>query len=139
MKNYLESFLESLYRVWGDPARQEEFLTCFYETFTSQSPRIAAYFEETHMERQKAMLAQSVHEMVEFSTTRVASDRLCQVALMHNRQERDVAPELYDVWLDSLIATARQFDDDFNDGLELAWRVVLAPGIAYMKFRYDHF
>ena len=23
--------------------------------------------------------------------------------------------------------------------IELAWRVVLAPGIAYMKFRYDRF
>ena len=48
-------------------------------------------------------------------------------------------PELYEAWLDSLIATARESDPDFDDELELAWRVVLAPGIAYMKFRYDHF
>jgi hemoglobin-like flavoprotein len=139
VKNYLEFFLDSLYHVWGDPAQQRDFLTRFYETFTEQSPQIAAHFEGTDMERQKEMLTQSIHEMVEFSTTRVASERLRQVALRHNRRERNVAPELYEVWLDSLIATAREFDVNFNDELELAWRVVLAPGIAYMKFRYDHF
>lgn len=139
MKNYLESFLDSLYRVWVDPEQQQDFLTRFYETFMERSPNIAAHFAGTDMERQKEMLAQSIHEMVEFSTTRVASERLRQVALRHNRRERDVAPELYEAWLDSLVATAREFDPTFNDELELAWRVVLAPGIAYMKFRYDHF
>lgn len=139
MKNYLEFFLDSLYRVWGDPEQQQDFLTRFYETFIGHSPAIAAHFEGTDMERQKDMLAQSIHEMVEFSTTRVASERLRRVASRHNRKERDVPPDLYEVWLDSLIATAREFDVKFNDELELAWRVVLSPGIAYMKFRYDHF
>ncbi len=139
MNNYLELFLDSLYRVWVDPKQQRHFLTRFYETFTARSPRIADHFAGTDMARQKEMLAQSIHEMVEFSTTRVASERLRQVAIRHNRRERDVAPELYEAWLDSLVATAREFDSGFDDELELAWRVVLAPGIAYMKFRYDHF
>ncbi len=139
MKNYLELFLDSLYRAWVDPEQQQDFLTRFYETFMARSSEIADHFARTDMERQKAMLAQSIHEMVEFSTTRVASERLRQVAIRHNRRERDVVPELYEAWLDSLIATARESDPDFDDELELAWRVVLAPGIAYMKFRYDHF
>ena len=31
------------------------------------------------------------------------------------------------------------FDPKFNEEIELAWRVVLAPGIEYMKYKYDHF
>jgi truncated hemoglobin YjbI len=100
---------------------------------------IAGYFSHTDMSRQKEMLAQSLHEMVEFSTTRVASERLRHVALRHSRRERDIAPELYEDWLESLIETVREFDLEFTDEVEISWRVVLSPGIAYMKFRYDHF
>ena len=40
-------------------------------------------------------------------------------------------------WLESLIETVQLFDSRFTEEIELAWRVVLAPGIAYMKFKYD--
>ena len=53
--------------------------------------------------------------------------------------ERGIAPELYEEWLESLIQTVREFDLEFTDEVELSWRVVLSPGITYMKFRYDHF
>lgn len=139
MKNYLQFFMDSLYRVSGEPGRQHEFVTRFYDVFIGKTPVIAGYFSDTDMSRQKEMLAQSLHEMVEFSTTRVASERLRHVALRHSRRERDIAPELYEDWLESLIETVREFDLEFTDEVELSWRVVLSPGIAYMKFRYDHF
>lgn len=139
MKNYLECFLDSLFRVSGEPERMTEFVARFYELFIAQSPRIARHFADTDMSRQIGMLAQSLHEMVEFSTTRVASDRLRGVAHRHSREDRDIPPDLYEAWLDSLVAAVREFDAEFDDEVELAWRVVLAPGIAYMKFRYDRF
>ncbi len=139
MKNYLEFFLESLFRVSGEPEQMTEFVARFYEIFIGRSPRIAKRFAGTDMSRQIGMLAQSLHEMVEFSTTRVASERLGQVALRHSREERDIPPDLYEAWLECLVAAVREFDDQFSDEVELAWRVVLAPGIAYMKFRYDRF
>ncbi len=139
MKNYLEIFLDSMFRVAGAPEQMTSFINCFYELFICDSPEIAGFFADTDMSRQADMLAQSMHEMVEFSTTRVASERLRQVALRHSRRERNVPPELYQKWLASLVAAAREFDPQFNDEVELAWRVVLAPGIEYMKFRYDRF
>lgn len=137
MKNYLQFFLDSLYRVSGDAAQMDEFLTRFYEIFFDQSPEIAEYFTGNDMSRQREMLAQSLHEMVEFSTTRVASERLRRVAMRHSELDRDVAPRHYDTWLDSLVSTVREFDPEFTSEVELSWRVVLAPGIAYMKYRYD--
>lgn len=139
MKNYLQLFLDSLYRVSGEATEMEDFYTRFYEIFLDQSPDVAAFFDGTDMSRQRLMLAQSLHEMVEFSTTRVASERLTRVAMRHSAKERDVAPEYYDTWLDSLISTVREFDPDFNPEIDLSWRIVLAPGIAYMKYCYDRF
>jgi hemoglobin-like flavoprotein len=137
VKNYLEFFLASLYRVSGEPREMHVFVSRFYEIFLEQSPDIAARFADTDMSRQKEMLAQSLHEMVDFSTSRVASERLRRVALRHSRGHRDVPPALYEIWLDSLIATVRELDPLFTTEIELAWRVILAPGIAYMKFSYE--
>jgi len=139
LKNYLRFFLDSLYRVSGEPRDMRNFVGRFYEIFLGRSPEIAARFADTDMERQHEMLAQSLHEMVEFSTSRVASERLRRVALRHSRRERDVPTELYEVWLDSLIEAVREQDPLFTPEIELAWRVVLSPGIEYMKFRYERF
>lgn len=136
MINYLKIFLDSLYRVAVEPDVQRDLIVRFYEIFLARSPEIGNRFRHTDMARQREMLAQSLHEMVEFSTSRVASDRLDQVARRHSQAERDVPPELYEIWLDSLVKAVRQLDPEFTEDVELAWRVVLAPGIAYMKFRY---
>jgi len=37
------------------------------------------------------------------------------------------------------VAAAREFDDQFDDDVELSWRIVLVPGVAYMEFGYDRF
>ncbi|HSP56757.1 MAG TPA: hypothetical protein VLO12_00455, partial [Halomonas sp.] len=55
----------------------------------------------------------------------------------HGREHLDIPPHLYDLWLEALIETVRRFDDQYTDEAELAWRLVMAPGIVYMKFHYD--
>ena len=137
MKDYLEFFTASLGRVAGTEEDEHDFLTRFYEIFTGTSPEIAARFAHTDMDRQKRMLGRSLEEMMAFSRELAATEGLRRVALSHSRRERDIPPVLYDLWLDSLVATVREFDPRFTDEIELAWRVVLAPGIAYMKFRYE--
>lgn len=138
MKNYLGFFLDSLYRATGGESQQHDFLTRFYELFLESTPDVAAHFRDVDMERQKKMLGRSLQEMTDFSTSRAANEHLRRTAFRHSRWERDISPGLYDLWLESLIATAREFDLEFNEEVELAWRVVLAPGIAYMKFKHDH-
>jgi hypothetical protein len=89
------------------------------------------------MPRQKKMLYQSLRHMVDFSVERRASEALRRIAERHSKSQIDIDPGLYDTWLDSLIETAQMFDPRFSEEIELSWRVVLAPGIVYMKFRYD--
>lgn len=137
MKDYLTFFDESYRRIVESEAQREEFLDAFYEAFTSRSPDIAAKFANTDMRRQKEMLHRSLRHMLAFSVERKASEDLRRTAERHSRSQINVAPRLYDVWLESLIETAQLFDTRFTEEVELAWRVTLAPGIAYMKFKHD--
>ena len=59
------------------------------------------------------------------------------VARLHIRSGRDIPAEYYDTWLDSLIEALGEFDPEFDADVELSWRLVLAPGISYMKFMHD--
>jgi hemoglobin-like flavoprotein len=137
MKDYLTFFHESYDRAVESESRRDEFLEAFYETFMSKSDEIAAKFAHTDMQRQKEMLDHSLCHMVDFSVQRQATEELRKIAERHSVSQIDIDPGLYDIWLDSLIETAQLFDALFTEEIELAWRVVLAPGIVYMKFKYD--
>jgi hemoglobin-like flavoprotein len=136
MKDYLQFFKDSYERaVHG---QDDDFFDAFYDCFLNSSPVAREIFANTDMSRQRDMLRQSFWHMVTFSEKRQASEELRDVAAIHSRRDLNIAAPLYDIWLDSLIEAVRLFDTQFSDEVELAWRVVLAPGIAYMRFRYDH-
>lgn len=137
MKDYLTFFNGSYDRTMGSESDRDEFLDAFYDAFMSRSIEIAAKFADTDMPRQRQMLYRSLRHMVDFSIERHASEALRMTAERHSRSQLDVSPGLYDVWLDSLMETVQLFDPEFTEEIELAWRVVLAPGIVYMKFKYD--
>ena len=137
MKDYLTFFRASYDRVLASDSQRDEFFKAFYECFMSRSDEIAAKFAHTDMRRQKEMLHQSLRHMVDFSVQRQASEELRKISGRHSQSQIDVNPALYDLWLDCLIETVQLFDLHFTEEIELAWRVVLAPGIAYMKFKYD--
>lgn len=136
MKDYLQFFKDSYERAVR--GQEEDFFDVFYDCFLRASPVAREKFANTDMNRQRDMLRQSFWHMVTFSEKRQATEELRDVAARHSRRDLDIAAPLYDVWLDSLIEAAGLFDTRFTDEVELAWRVVLAPGIAYMRFRYDH-
>ncbi len=137
MKDYLTFFRESYDRIFANEALRDEFFEAFYEAFALRSDEIAAKFAHTDMQRQKEMLFRSLQHMVDFSVQRQASESLRRTAERHSAAQIDIEPGLYDIWLDCLIESVQLFDPRFSDEIELAWRVVLAPGIVYMKFRYD--
>ena len=139
MKNYVEFFTDSLARVTGDEAGEQDFFALFYDNFMASSPEVAERFKQTDMARQREMLHRSLEEMVAFSASRSATEQMRRVARLHSRDHLDIPPSLYDLRLESLVQTLHEADPECTEEVELAWRVVLAPGVAYMKFKYDHF
>lgn len=137
MKDYLELFNQSYARVTEQKPQDKDFFLRFYELFIPASKEINEKFKNTDMQRQKDMLRESIFYMVDFAATNQASDFMYNIAVLHSKGQRDIGPHLYDTWLDSLIDTVREYDTDYNEDTELAWRIVLASGIAYMKFHHS--
>ena len=126
-------FNDSLERCTARP----ELLDRFYEKFLASSEEIAEKFRHTDFNTQKKVLKVSFYLMMLAAMGRPEADtHLQRIAEVHSRAHRNVRPELYDVWLECLVSTVREFDPFCDADVERAWRVMMRPGIAYMQSRY---
>jgi len=113
----------------------QTFIERFYELFIDASPKVAELFANTDFERQKKMLQDSLYEMlVAAGTTKgPAHDELMRLAKRH--QELGVTDDMYALWLEALVAAAREHDRRFTDELENDWRAAFGGSIELMKSR----
>jgi hemoglobin-like flavoprotein len=135
MGNQVDTFLASLKRCLATP----DFLHRFYDRFTESSPEVREKFEKTEFPRQTRVLADSLYVLAvaaQGSAEGLAWRELDRLAELHNRSHLDIRPGLYDVWLDCLLATARDFDPEMTPDVEVAWRQTLVVGIAHLRARY---
>ncbi|MEH6472334.1 MAG: globin [Halopseudomonas sp.] len=112
------------------------FLNEFYSRFIDASPEVASKFANTDMDHQVLMLRASLDLMLgagNFDSDRMDLD---QVAHLHSQASVDVPPQLYDHWIESLLATVKMYDPSFDAALEQAWRDALVKGVARMKAAY---
>jgi hemoglobin-like flavoprotein len=126
-------FAESLSRCLADGG----FLDRFYELFVESSPEIAEKFRETDFERQKQALSSSLYVMVmALERQAPALAYLERIARRHGRQDLDIRPGLYAVWLDCLVRAAKEYDPLFSKETEQLWRESMQFGIEFMQARY---
>lgn len=131
----VEVFLASLKRCLAAPG----FLDAFYERFLGSSEEVRAKFRTTDMKRQTRVLEDSLYVVanaVQGEDGSPARGALPRLAARHSRNELDIPPRLYDVWIDCLVETARAHDAPFAPEVEAAWREVLTFGADYMRQRY---
>ena len=110
----------------------------FYEIFINKSSAIAEMFKNTSMDSQKLLLKKSLAELLKFYEERQVNQHLLKIGQIHAPDKMNITPEMYDLWLDTLMETIKKYDPEFMPKIELAWRVTLSPGITYMKFSYRH-
>jgi PAS domain S-box-containing protein len=128
-----ELFIQSLERC----KKVEDFIPRFYQGFMASSPRIAERFRFTDFGRQNAMVLHSLELAADATVGKPQSIReLTERARSHDRNHLNIQPELYDYWLDELVATARDCDLEWTDQIEAAWRRILGHVTAFMKARY---
>ena len=135
MKDYVAFFDGSYRRLTLDPGVRGDFIESFYERFLAGSPDVARRFAMTDMRRQQLMLARSLDEMARFSHDRRAPETLRRTAERPGPGDLEIHPALYDQRLEALLASVQEFDPECTEEVLLAWRVVLAPGIEYMRHR----
>ena len=126
---------ESLRRCNTDP----RFLDRFYARFLTSSSKVRERFAGTDFVRQKRMLQASLQLLLVAAQDDGArsTPSLDAVAARHSASQMDIGAELYDLWLDGLLATVREVDPGWNDEVERAWESVMTIGIAYLVTRYN--
>ncbi len=127
---------ESYDRVLAEKRGGKAFFDEFYKRFLNASPRIAEKFSSADMVKQQAHLQLSVGHMVDFFATGKPSERMRQIAASHSKSGRDIAPELYDIWLEKLLETVQIFDESYSPSIERSWRTVMQAGMDYMRSQY---
>jgi hemoglobin-like flavoprotein len=115
----------------------EGFFDAFYERFLAKSPEVAQKFRHTDFKRQKLMLRESLISMLLFNLgVGTAREELERLGDRHSRQQIDISPRLYDLWLDSLCETIAEHDPEFKPELGEEWRRVMKPGIELLVSKY---
>jgi len=95
-------------------------------------------FASTDFVRQKRALKASLHLilMAAQDGDKGPDFYLREVAERHGSAQLDIGAELYDLWLDSLLETVREFDPEFSPAVEQAWEDAMGIGIKYLCARY---
>ncbi len=124
-----ELFLASLERCASD----EAFIPAFYRRFLATSDEIREKFQDTNFEQQNRMLLRSLKLSAgatfgEPESLRELRDR----AETHDRHHLNIRPGLYQLWLKAVIATAREYDVEWDAAIESAWNTILGHVINHM-------
>lgn len=120
---------------YGRCCASPAFFDDFYQRFLASSPRVREKFAHTDMAAQQLLLRHGIMNLVLVARGMPAT-RLRQLGESHCRARLDIGPELYDLWVDCLLATLTQHDPDFSAALRQEWRDVLETGIAVMRSHY---
>jgi hemoglobin-like flavoprotein len=131
----LDTCESSLRRCSADP----DFFTRFYERFLESSPKVREKFQGTDFKRQQRLLQVSLQMLL--VAAQDDGERpmpyLDEVAARHSASQLAIGAELYDLWLDSLLETARTTDPEWSAAVEQAWESVMAVGISYLLARFN--
>ena len=96
-------FDESYGRILSREIGGQGFFLAFYDHFLAASPEVAETFRHTDMARQQSMLKKAFYHLLTFYASSHADYYLHEVAVSHGREHLDIAPRLYDLWLEALI------------------------------------
>lgn len=129
----LQTFSASLARCNGSPA----FVERFYQIFLASSPKVKEKFAQTDFVRQKAALRASLDAMLLAAKDPAGPQQyLRELAERHSSRQLNVGAELYDLWLDSLLAAVKEFDPVNGPEVQQAWEKVMMLGVSYLLSRY---
>jgi len=129
-REQVEAFQESLGRCLKSP----NFIGDFYDRFQDTSDEVRNKFRDTDFAHQNRALADSLYVMAvaaDGGRANIARQDMKRLARRH--EEMNIAPWMYDVWLDCVVQAAKRHDPLFSPDVEHAWRETLRPGIEYMR------
>lgn len=116
----------------------QSFVTVFYDRLMESSEDIRKKFEHIDMEAQAKILAHAIVMSFLFVDENHQSATQClnNIRESHSRRNLDIAPELYDIWLECLVETVGICDPDSNKELLANWHTVMSVAISHIRGGY---
>ena len=114
------------------------FLDRFYDIFLASSPKVQEKFARTNFYKQKRALQASLYGMLRHMRDQdpETNEYLREIADRHNHTGMNIGAELYDLWLDSLLAALKECDPEWTEGVAAAWERSMSQGIRYFLSRF---
>ena len=105
---------------------------------SSPSPKVKEKFANTDFAKQKRLLRASFYLILLASEDpdKGPERYLGFLADRHSASDLNIGSELYDLWLDSLLATVEECDSEYTPEVEQAWEQMMEIGIGYMLQHY---
>lgn len=123
-----ELYFCSLQRCTADP----DFMLSFYERFLASSDAVKQMFVGVDLVKQRLMLGTALTTMAGLQTLSPNDvDQLEKIARVHGPNGLNIAPAMYDTFVDTMIDTVRATDPEFDDQVKDAWRSVLRRGVDF--------
>ncbi|RRV14097.1 globin [Stutzerimonas xanthomarina] len=120
---------------YGRCCASTDFFDDFYASFLASSPAIREKFVRTDMTAQKQLLRAGILNLVLFARG-MPDTKLRALGKSHSREQLNIHPELYDLWIAALLKTIGQHDGELQQQDLQAWRTVLNKGIDVIKAAY---
>ena len=114
-----------------------DFLQTFYRNFLAACPEAVPRFAGTDFDTQTRLLRHAIGLLLIFpNQPNKEPGLLSRIAERHSRRDLNIDPALYRPFVDSLLATVKQYDGEFSSAVEAAWRETITPGVEYMKSKH---
>lgn len=133
---YSDIFRASMDRISAKCPSGLEFFDKFYYSFIQKDDEVEEHFRSVKMSEQAYILKQALHEVVKFYEEQKPNEAMVKIARRHGISGLNIRPRLYSIWLATLIETAKEFDDQFDQDVELAWKMVLQPAITFVSHHF---
>ncbi|QEP43446.1 globin [Ectothiorhodospiraceae bacterium BW-2] len=109
-------------------SQHEEFIDIFYDDFFHNATGALQFFKVVDMERQKKKLRSTLKTLIQAIDEEPGLEFYLEyLARMHQRFH--IPPEMYEVWVDSLMVALRRCDPLFCQSQEELWRRVLQHSV----------
>jgi hemoglobin-like flavoprotein len=131
MHSYQELFSESFARTMLDEVHCKALLEAFVARFFIRLERIESLFRGLNTVERGKILHGSILQMSAFASTGFRTHKGLQ-ELAERHRTMAITRQEYDFWLECLIQAVAESDPFFESEIGDAWRISMAPGIAYM-------
>lgn len=135
--NQLIAEVTEVRNSYGRAILASAFFDDFYDAFLESSPSLRPMFARSDLAKQKSLLREGITFLVMYAADSPTGKRkVDELASTHSRTGFAVRPEMYQLWVDSLLTAVKKHDAGFGPGLDAKWRRVLDKGISRMRQGY---